>query len=140
MRLNTPVRERQTLEDKLQEHKNVARESLQYYEEMKTKCCKQWKEIIALDSNNNSKEIIRQFGASTELYGLGGKWVKNTPTYQELETCMIFLTIAVPPDKIVMKVCEKCYSESLHDSPTKVKEDFISTIFTLVSVVYIPKC
>ena len=38
-----------------------------------------------------------------------------------------FLIIAVSPNKIVMKVREKCYSGSLRDSPTKVKKDFIST-------------
>ena len=43
-------KEKQTLEDKLQEHKDVARESLQYYREMKTKCCEQWKEITTLES------------------------------------------------------------------------------------------
>ena len=43
-------KEKQALEDKLQEHKDVARESLQYYKEMKTRCCEQWEEITTLES------------------------------------------------------------------------------------------
>ena len=43
-------KDKQTLEDIVQEHKDVARESLQYYKEMKEKCCEQWKEITTLDS------------------------------------------------------------------------------------------
>ena len=42
-------KDKQTLEDKVQEHKDVARESLQYYKEMKEKCYEQWKEITTLD-------------------------------------------------------------------------------------------
>ena len=39
--------------NKLQEHKDTARESLQYYKEIKEKCCEQWKEIITLDSKSD---------------------------------------------------------------------------------------
>ena len=53
-----------------------------------------------------------------------GEKYSNLPGIRDLHD---FLTIAVPPNKIVMKVCEKCYSGSLRDSPTKVKKDFIST-------------
>ena len=46
-------KDKQTLEDKLQEHKDIACESPQYYKEMKQKCCEQWKEITTSDSKSN---------------------------------------------------------------------------------------
>ena len=36
-----------------------------------------------------------------------------------------FIAVAVPPNKIVMKVRAKCYSGPLHDSPTRVEKDFV---------------
>ena len=53
--------DKKTLEDKLQEHKDVARESLQYYKDMKTKCCEQWKEITTLDSKSDIHSPFYQF-------------------------------------------------------------------------------
>ena len=44
-------KDKQTLEDKLQEHKDMACESPQYYKEMKQKCCEQWKEMAHGESN-----------------------------------------------------------------------------------------
>ena len=44
-------KDKQTL-DKLQEHKDIACESPQYYKEMKQKC-EQWKEITTSDSKSN---------------------------------------------------------------------------------------
>jgi len=41
------------LEDELQEHKDIACESLQYYKEMKQKCCEQWKEVTTSDSKSD---------------------------------------------------------------------------------------
>ena len=37
-----------------------------------------------------------------------------------------FVAVAVPPDKVTMKVREKCYSGALRDSPTTVKKGFVS--------------
>lgn len=53
-------------------------------------------------------------------------WEKYTslPGIRELQD---FVTIAVSPNKIVMKVREKCYSGTLRDTPTKVKKDFNAT-------------
>ena len=54
---------------------------------------------------------------------VGGKY-SNLPGIRDLYD---FVAIAVPLNKIVMKVREKCYSGALCDSPTKVKKDFVST-------------
>ena len=54
---------------------------------------------------------------------MGAKY-SNLPEIRHLHD---FVAIAVPPNKIVMKVREKCYSGALRDSPTKVKKDFIGT-------------
>ena len=35
-----------------------------------------------------------------------------------------FVTVAMPPDKVVMKVRERCYAGALRDTPTKVKHGF----------------
>ena len=53
-----------------------------------------------------------------------GEKYSNLPGIRDLHD---FVAIAVPPNKIVMKVREKCYSGALRDSPTKVKKDFVST-------------
>lgn len=49
--------EKKALEDKLQEHNDIARDSLEYYKEMKKKCCEQWKEIAVLESNSDRNSI-----------------------------------------------------------------------------------
>ena len=46
-------KEKQALEDKLQEHEDIALESLQYYMEMKMKCCEQWNKITTLESKHD---------------------------------------------------------------------------------------
>ena len=38
-----------------------------------------------------------------------------------------FRAVAVPPNKTVMKVCEKCYSGPLRNSPTRVRKNFVGT-------------
>ena len=57
-------KEKQSLESNLQEHKDIARESLEYYKEMKEKCCEQWKEITTLESkadrNTTEDEKLEQ--------------------------------------------------------------------------------
>ena len=47
--------------------------------------------------------------------------------YTSLPDLHDFVILAVPPNKIVMKVREKCYTGGLHDTPTKVKKDFNAT-------------
>ena len=41
-------KEKEELADSLRDHKQVARESLQYYKSMKEKCAKQWQAIAEL--------------------------------------------------------------------------------------------
>ena len=53
-----------------------------------------------------------------------GKKYTSLPGIRELHD---FVTIAVPPNIIVMKVQEKCYSGALRDAPTKVRKDFNAT-------------
>ena len=53
-----------------------------------------------------------------------GEKYSNLPGIRDLHD---FLTIAVPPNKTVMKVRENCYSGTLRDSPTKVKKGFLCT-------------
>ena len=53
-----------------------------------------------------------------------GENYSNLPRIRDLHD---FVAVAVPPNKIVMKVRGKCYSGTLCDSPTKVKKDFVST-------------
>ena len=53
-----------------------------------------------------------------------GEKYSNLPGIRHLHD---FLTIAVPPNKTVMKVRENCYSGTLRDSPTKVKKGFLCT-------------
>ena len=48
----------------------------------------------------------------------------NLPGLRDLHN---FLIIAVPPNQIVVKVHEKCYSGTLRAPSTKVKKGFIST-------------
>ena len=55
---------------------------------------------------------------------VGGKY-SNLPGIRDLHD---FLTTAVPPNKIVMKVLEKCYTG------TKVKKGFVSTDFCIPMV------
>ena len=53
-----------------------------------------------------------------------GEKYSSLPGIRELHD---FVTIAMPPNKIVMKVREKCYSGALRDTPTKVKKDYNAT-------------
>ena len=48
--------EKETLEDELQEHRTVARESLQYYKEVQEKCSQQWSRICELEVKSNKTE------------------------------------------------------------------------------------
>lgn len=76
--------------------------------------------------------IVEQF--STAVVDKGGivrTWRENVgekytnlPGIRELHD---FVTVAVPPNKTVMKVRERCYAGPLQDSPTRVKKDFCTT-------------
>ena len=48
-----------------------------------------------------------------------GEKYTSLPGIRELHD---FVTIVVPPNKMVMKVREKCYSGALRDTPTKVRK------------------
>lgn len=50
------LKKKDDLEQSLEEHRKVARESLQYYHDLKQKCSRQWKEIIELESTPCSPE------------------------------------------------------------------------------------
>ena len=50
-----------------------------------------------------------------------GEKYTNLPGIRDLHD---FVTIAMPFDKVVMKVREKCYSGPLRDTPTTVKRGF----------------
>ena len=59
-------KEKEDLEKKLEEHRKIARESLQYYHQMKGKCASQWKEIVDLQSTEPSPESDEKFNVSIE--------------------------------------------------------------------------
>ena len=48
--------EKQALENELQTHRDVARESLQYYKESEEKCAKQWARICELEVKSSKTE------------------------------------------------------------------------------------
>ena len=50
-----------------------------------------------------------------------GEKYSSLPGIRELHD---FVTVAMPPDKVVMKVRERCYAGPLRDTPTKVKRGF----------------
>ena len=50
-----------------------------------------------------------------------GEKYSSLPGIRELHD---FVTVAMPPDKVVMKVCERCYAGPLRDTPTKIKRGF----------------
>ena len=50
-----------------------------------------------------------------------GEKYSSLPGIRELHD---FVTIAMPSDKVVMKVRERCYTGPLRDTPTKVKRGF----------------
>ena len=57
LKLSELEKDKKTLENKLQEHKDIARESLEYYKEMKEKCSEQWREITLLESKSERNTL-----------------------------------------------------------------------------------
>ena len=55
------------LEQNLQDHRKVARESLQYYRQIKEKCSKQWKELESTESSPERNETLKQFQSTFTL-------------------------------------------------------------------------
>lgn len=53
--------------------------------------------------------------------GRCGEKYTSLPGIRELHDVV---TVAMPPDKVVMKVRERCYAGALRDTPTKVKRGF----------------
>ena len=56
-RLRSGSADERALENKLQEHKTIARESLQSYKDMKSKSAEHWKEIITLESKQERTSV-----------------------------------------------------------------------------------
>lgn len=88
------------------------------------------KAFYAADVFNEAelKLIAEQFGLVTlDNRGIVCTWREvgekytSLPGIRELHD---FVTVAMPPDKMVMKVHERCYAGALRDTPTKVKNGF----------------
>ena len=54
--LKNSKRKMEDLQNDMEEHRKIARESLQYYRHFKERCNKQWCEIVELESSSSSPE------------------------------------------------------------------------------------
>ena len=75
---------------------------------------------------NDLQLIVKEF--ITDNKGIVRVWREKVgEKYSNLRDLNDFLTVTVPLNKMVVKVCEKFYSGMLHDSPAKLKKGFLDT-------------
>ena len=105
---------KEVLEQNLQDHRTVARESLQYYHQMKVKCSRQWKELTELEKVAPSAE--------------------RNETLQQLYT-MYLLTIEGWLSKNFLLIGATVLNQVQHTTYERIHTTFLALLATVMEVV-----